>query len=290
MRADGHITQADYDAAIAGGLPTTVPYQRPNTYQGVNGYILERVRAELTTSGAFKDQDIDSKGLAIITTIEKPVQDAAVAAVGGLLDGTLASGAKPDPKLRVAVVSIRPQTGAIVSMYGGPDLLTDAANTVTFDAIQAGSTFKPFALIAALQQGIPLTTTFNGRSPQTFGDWKVQNFGSEQFGNIDLVKATEQSVNTVYAQLNLKVGPDKTAAVATHSAQASACAVPFCGAPDPLVPRCESSWPAAASCARGSMNARQSSHAQVRRVVRAACVAFIRPRCYARSRRPHRAA
>ncbi|CAN5398597.1 hypothetical protein BH11ACT1_BH11ACT1_05520 [soil metagenome] len=217
MLADGHITQADYDAAIAGGLPTTVPYTRSNTYQGVNGYILERVRAELTTSGAFKDQDIDSKGLAIITTIEKPVQDAAVAAVGGLLDGTLASGAKPDPKLRVAVVSIRPQTGAIVSMYGGPDLLTDAANTVTFDAIQAGSTFKPFALIAALQQGIPLTTTFNGHTPQKFGDWPVTNFGNEQFGNIDLVKATEQSVNTVYAQLNLKVGPDKTAAVATQA-------------------------------------------------------------------------
>jgi membrane peptidoglycan carboxypeptidase len=170
----------------------------------------------VTTSGAFKEQDIDDGGLTIITTIEKSVQDEAVRAVGGLLDGTLA-GAKPDPKLRVALVSIRPQTGAIVSMYGGPDLLTDAANTVTFDAIQAGSTFKPFALIAALQQGVPLTTTFDGRTPQTFGDWKVQNFSNQQFGNIDLVKATEQSVNTVYAQLNLQIGPDKTAAVANQA-------------------------------------------------------------------------
>ena len=217
MLADGHITQADHDAALAAGLPPTVEYKRSDTLQGVNGYILERVRSELTTSAAFKDQDIDTKGLAIITTIEKPVQDEAVRAVGGLLDGTLAAGGKPDPKLRVAIVSIRPQTGAIVSMYGGPDLLTDAANTVTFDAIQAGSTFKPFALIAALQQGIPLTTTFNGKSPQKFGDWPVQNFGNDQFGSIDLVKATEQSVNTVYAQLNLKVGPDKTAAVATQA-------------------------------------------------------------------------
>ena len=214
MLADGHITQADHDAALAAGLPPTVEYKRSDTLQGVNGYILERVRSELTTSAAFKDQDIDTKGLAIITTIEKPVQDAAVAAVGGLLDGTLA-GAKPDPKLRVAVVSIRPQTGAIVSMYGGPDLLTDAANTATYDAIQGGSTFKPFALLAALREGVPLTTTFNGRSPQTFGDWKVNNFlGDPPFGNIDLVKATEQSVNTVYAQLNLKIGPDKTAAAA----------------------------------------------------------------------------
>jgi membrane peptidoglycan carboxypeptidase len=114
-------------------------------------------------------------------------------------------------------VSIRPQTGAIVSMYGGPDLLTNAANTVTFDAIQGGSTFKPFALIAALQEGVPLTTTFNGKSPQTFGDWKVQNFSGDQFGNIDLVKATEQSVNTVYAQLNQQIGPEKTAEVANRA-------------------------------------------------------------------------
>jgi membrane peptidoglycan carboxypeptidase len=216
MLADGHITQAERDAALAGGLPPTVEYKRSNTYQGVDGYILERVRNELTASGAFKEADIDSGGLTIITTIEKSVQDEAVRAVSGLLDGTLA-GAQPDPKLRVALVSIRPQTGAIVSMYGGPDLLTDAANTVTFDAIQAGSTFKPFALIAALQQGVPLTTTFNGRSPQAFGDWKVQNFSNDQFGNIDLVKATEQSVNTVFAQLNQQIGPDKTAEVATKA-------------------------------------------------------------------------
>jgi membrane peptidoglycan carboxypeptidase len=42
----------------------------------------------------------------------------------------------------------------------------------------------------------------------------VVNFGGEQFGDIDLVKATQESVNTVYAQLNVKVGPDKTMATA----------------------------------------------------------------------------
>jgi len=213
MLADGHITQAEYDATLAEGLPPTVEYKRSDTLKGPNGYILERVRSELITSGAFKDEDLDTKGLTIITTIEQPVQDAAVAAVNGLLDGTLA-GEQPSPDLKVAVVSIRPQTGAIVSMYGGPDLLTDAVNRATFDAIQAGSTFKPFALLAALREGIPLTTRFNGNTPQTFGDWKVNNFDRGQVGEIDLVKATEQSVNTVYAQLNLKVGPDKTAAAA----------------------------------------------------------------------------
>lgn len=216
MLTDKAITQAEHDDAVQKGMPAAVAYTASQTYQGVNGYILQRVRTELTGSGAFTDETIDGAGLTIITTIEKPVQDEAVRAVGGLLDGTLAGG-QPSPNLKVAVVSIRVKTGAIVSMYGGPDLLTDAVNRATVDAIQAGSTFKPFALIAALQQGIPLTTRFNGNSPQKFGDWPVQNFEPRPMGNIDLVTATAQSVNTVYAQLNLKVGPDKTSAVATQA-------------------------------------------------------------------------
>ena len=42
----------------------------------------------------------------------------------------------------------------------------------------------------------------------------MRNFGNEQFGQIDLVTATEHSVNTVFAQLNAKVGADKTRATA----------------------------------------------------------------------------
>ena len=82
--------------------------------------------------------------------------------------------------------------------------------------MQAGSTFKPFCLITALGQGISLKSRFNGSSPKVVKGFSrpVVNFGGEQFGDIDLVTATENSVNTVYAQLNAKVGPDKTMATA----------------------------------------------------------------------------
>jgi membrane peptidoglycan carboxypeptidase len=68
-----------------------------------------------------------------------------------------------------------------------------------------------------VENGIPLCKRYSGVSPQTFGDWKVNNFSGQDFGSIDLVKATEQSVNTVYAQVNLEVGPEKTADVATRA-------------------------------------------------------------------------
>jgi membrane peptidoglycan carboxypeptidase len=198
-------------------FPTTIPYQASNIYQGTNGYLLQMVVDELQAGAGLSKDDINRGGYTIVTTIDESVQKEAVRAVGDLTGGKLA-GAKPNPLLRVGITSIDPATGGIVSLYGGPDYLKDSRNTVSFEKIQPGSTFKPYTLIAALQQGIGLKTTFNGRSPQSFPGWDagktLSNFGNEQFGNIDLLTATAGSVNTVYAQLNLKVGADKSAAAA----------------------------------------------------------------------------
>ncbi len=213
MVEDGALTQADRDGLT---FPTTVEYQRSNTLGGVNGYLLDMVRSELSSTGTLTEDVIARAGLSVVTTIDKDVQDQAVAAVGRLRDGSLA-GAPPADATKVGVVSLAPADGAIVALYGGPDFVTDSVNRVTQDRISAGSTFKPFTLLAALDNGIPLTKTYSGRSPQTFGDWAVTNFGNVSYGRMDLVAATAQSVNTVYAQLNLDVGPDKTTTAAVQA-------------------------------------------------------------------------
>ncbi len=217
MTKDGYLTQAERDAQV---FPAVIEYSRGQTYAGPNGYILDRVEAELVSTGTITAETIRQGGLRIVTTIDKDVQDRAVAAVGGMLDGTLAKGATPDPSLNVGVVSIAPADGAIVAMYGGADFLTDQINSVTRDAIQAGSTFKPFALITGLQQGIPLTKTYNGNSPLEVEGWdgkKVSNFGGTSYGTVDLTEATAQSINTAYAQLNRDVGPENTAKTAADA-------------------------------------------------------------------------
>ncbi len=129
--------------------------------------------------------------------------------------------------LRVGLAAIKPGDGAVVAMYGGADFQKNQFNTATQAQMQAGSTYKAFSLIAALQQGISTKTRFNGATPQYFPQYQdskaatsflraggVANFNDEQFGNIDLRTATGHSVNTVFAQLNIKVGPDKTKAAA----------------------------------------------------------------------------
>ena len=198
-------------------FPATIPYQPSNAFQGTNGYLLQMTVDELQADMGLSQDDINRGGYTIVTTIDQQVQQEAVRAVGDLTSGALA-GAQPSPLLRTGITSIDPSTGAIVALYGGPDYLKDSRNTVTYEKIQAGSTFKPYTLIAGLEQGIGLRTTFSGRSPQTIPGWDVgktvTNFGNEQFGTIDLLTATAASVNTAYAQLNVKVGPDKSADVA----------------------------------------------------------------------------
>lgn len=196
-------------------FPATIEVKNNATFKGTNGYLLKMVVKELSDHGYTEDQ-LERGGYSIITTIQKPAQTAAVATAKQVWNGTLGQGMKPDKKLRMAIVSVDPKDGAIVSLYGGKDFLKDQRNTATFDNVQGGSTFKPFALTAALEQGIGLETTFNGNNMQKVPGWDkpVANDDNTYWGRISLTKATAFSVNTVFAQLNDKVGWDKTAETA----------------------------------------------------------------------------
>jgi membrane peptidoglycan carboxypeptidase len=199
----GWLSQSQVDALK---YPTVLKRSNTSAHGGTTGYLLDVVRREVESKLHLTDSDIDRGGLRIVTTFDKSDQAAAVNAIRDQMPKTGAKG------VRVGLVSIKPGNGAVVAMYGGPDSVSQPFNAATQSSMQAGSTFKPFALITALGQGISLKSRFNGSSPKVVPGFSrpVVNFGGEQFGDIDLVQATEQSVNTVYAQLNAKVGPAKT--------------------------------------------------------------------------------
>jgi len=193
----------------AATYPTDImPVGAARGLSGPNGYLVAAVEAELETHGISENQ-INRGGLKIVTTFDPAAQAAAVAAVNAVVG----DGKVPDD-VRTALVAVEPGTGEVRAMYGGTDYLTRPFNDATQAIPPMGSTFKPFVLAAALKSGLPLTTTFSGRSPQTIGGQKYVNDGGEQFGDINLVTATAQSVNTVYVQLGEKVGLDKVIAAA----------------------------------------------------------------------------
>ncbi|ADG76569.1 glycosyl transferase family 51 [Cellulomonas flavigena DSM 20109] len=199
-------------------FPPFEVYQESETYRGPNGYLLKMVEKELVATKFWTEGELKTAGLKVLTTIDPALQQMAVESAEGLRTGALSDGAVPHERLRVSISTVDPATGGIVALYGGPDYLTDTRNTATFDKVPAASTFKPFTLVAALQQGTSLATTYNGDSPQSFPQWEngkpVPNYPNRDYGPIDLVRATADSVNTVYAQLNIQVGADNTKKVA----------------------------------------------------------------------------
>ena len=100
-------------------------------------------------------------------------------------------------------------------MYGGRSFKESQFNLAVQGERQPGSAFKPFALAAALQQGISPATTFASKPVTISLDsgkvWYVHNYEDANLGTIDLESATIHSDNTVYAQLAKIVGPQKIA-------------------------------------------------------------------------------
>ncbi|MFP3714791.1 transglycosylase domain-containing protein [Puerhibacterium sp. TATVAM-FAB25] len=209
MAEAGYITDAERQQAQ---FPEVKPKPAAsNSKGGQTGYILEEVRKELVRSGQFTEEQLDTGGYKITTTIDPKLQQTAADTAAGLWQGD--DPASPD--LRAAIVSIDPNTGEIRALYGGQDYVEQPFNTATQDHFQAGSTFKPFTLIAALRDGHKLTERFNGNSGLRLPGWEdtefgLRNFGDQPWGRINLITATAHSVNTVYAALNLEIGPEKT--------------------------------------------------------------------------------
>ncbi|HYZ46026.1 MAG TPA: transglycosylase domain-containing protein, partial [Actinomycetota bacterium] len=218
MLAQKFISQAEYDEAT---FPEFKPKKEAtNTQGGQRGYILKAVRDELTKGedAPFTEEELDTEGLRITTTIKPKLQRAAVDVAKSLPEDA-------HKNVRPSIVSMDPRNGRVLAMYGGANYVTQPLNTATQDRAQAGSTFKPFTLIGALEEDYELTDTFDGNSPKLFpeidaeeGGWDVNNFGEIDYGPaIDLVTATANSVNSAYAELNVEIGPETTAEVAKRA-------------------------------------------------------------------------
>lgn len=148
-------------------------------------------------------------GLRVYTTIDLRMQQAAEEAAWSTLD-------RPnDPS--VGLTAIEPKTGYVKAMVGGKDFNTQKLNLAAQSYRQAGSAFKIFVLVAAIEKGISpskvyesgaVTIKLPGR------DWQVQNAEPGTGGAMTIRAGTIHSVNCLYARLVMDVGPKNVVEIA----------------------------------------------------------------------------
>jgi penicillin-binding protein 1A len=119
--------------------------------------------------------------------------------------------------MEMALATVEPGSGYVKALVGGKDFYADGGQVNLAlgqlgggSGRQPGSSFKPFVLATALEQGVKPTKVYSGRSPYVIAGHPFQNYGNEQFGSITLKDALKHSVNTVFVQLIRDVGVKAT--------------------------------------------------------------------------------
>ncbi len=182
----------------------------------IRSQILDDPAGEFEALGATRKQRVHTLyqgGLRIYTTLDPDWQRYAQQAVLTKLDPRRG----PDASL----VSVDAKTGAIRAMLSGKAYERDQLDLVWQGRRQVGSAFKPFTLVAAFEQGFPPGKVYSSASPNCkIPGWISQTGcvsnaeGSSAGSFVDLWRATEDSINVVFAQLAVDVGPEHIVDVA----------------------------------------------------------------------------
>jgi penicillin-binding protein 1A len=208
MRKLGYISAAEAKRAMASGLrvdPSSsyFEHREPYFFDYVENKLIEKYGADLVRHG----------GLEVHTTIDPKLQQIGLEAMRSTLPYST------DPSS--AMVSIDPRNGHIRAMVNSSYYDQSQFNLAAQGHRQPGSTFKTFVLTTAIKQGIDPYTTYYTSKPldlylPKWGHWTVHTADEGYLGTVNLQQATVASDNTVFAQLDLDVGPEAVAATA-HS-------------------------------------------------------------------------
>lgn len=202
MSREGYISQSKAQKLKNTGLGL----ERGDRYeQRDEQFFFDYVQQELIDT--YGQKTVFEGGLEVYTTLDPKLQEAAQSAIAN----------NPVTGAASALVSTNAGNGEILAMASSTTYDSSQFNLAAQGERQPGSAFKPFVLTTAVAEGIdpdstsypaPSTITLN---PDPYTSWTVSGGGS---GSMTLRAATTSSINTVYAQLGIDVGPDDFAEMA----------------------------------------------------------------------------
>jgi penicillin-binding protein 1A len=176
-------------------------HREPYFFDYVENELIEEYGANLVRRG----------GLQVHTTIDLGLQEVGLGAMRRSLPHST------DPAS--ALVSVDPRSGRVRAMVSSASYDQTQFNLAAQGRRQPGSTFKAFVLTTAIKQGIDPYSTYYTSKPLDldlpyWGHWEVATADEGYQGTVNLQQATVSSDNTVFAQLDLDVGPKSVAQTA----------------------------------------------------------------------------
>ena len=219
MLEQRRIDKAAYEHAVAN--PLRVASVTPESRE--SRFFLDALKRQLPEY--YGASTLTTEGLQVYSTLDLRLQRAAAKALTqGLetLENDHPGLAKGPGRLEGCIVALRPQTGEVLALVGGRDYGTSQYDRCTQARRPAGSVFKPFVYVAALEpvEGGPLITLASHLSDDplevstTSGVWKPRNFDRKFHGVVPVRQALERSFNVAAARLGQEVGPRRIAEVA----------------------------------------------------------------------------
>ena len=208
MVSNGVITAEEADAVKAEPIELN-PSEPSMTGILAYPYFTSYVRNQLTNPEgkyAYSTSELFKGGLKVITTLDIEAQTAAEEAAAEKEEEA------GDP-FEVAMAVVNPENGYIDALVGGRDYESSQVNMATGEGgagRQAGSSFKLFTLLAAINEGIdPETLIDAGYKVDLEGGEPVYNNDKADYGTRTIKSAFGVSSNTAFIRLLLSVGVDK---------------------------------------------------------------------------------
>ncbi|MFE9251907.1 transglycosylase domain-containing protein [Streptomyces sp. NPDC007088] len=244
---DGHLAKSVRDKYQS--LPKTKNPRSNSQLGGQVGYLVDLAKGWVTSHSdqtGITPNMLQQGGYRIYTTFDKKRMKELTRAVEKVQKANINPKLRPekDTHVQFGGASVDPKSGAIIAIYGGRDATQHYTNNADVTGAQVGSTFKPFVLAAAMQDGkrdpkLPETQTEAQRtriSPMSIysgknklkikkydgsvwtdkkgNEWRQTNDGGEDYHpenhyQLTLREAMQWSVNSAYVQLGMDVGLDK---------------------------------------------------------------------------------
>ncbi|MCK0106993.1 penicillin-binding protein 1B [Marinobacter sp. S0848L] len=155
----------------------------------------------------YQEEDLQSEGLRIFTTLDPAVQHASETSVSKTLPKLPGSDA-----LEAALVVTAKDTGEVLALVGGKDPSFAGFNRAVDAKRPMGSLIKPFVYLAALEQAdryTLITPVKDQAFTLEFDDgklWQPKNFDKQERGEVPLHRALSKSYNLPAVRVGLDVG------------------------------------------------------------------------------------